>query len=95
MPSEAEEIVAVRREIVSLLRQQMEALNSPEGLTDTTLIQCYERQARVQELRETLQAVLDTEGRDGSTPTDESEVVIPSPVEHNAVVGSVHGTTSP
>jgi hypothetical protein len=45
----------VRREILDLLRQQMDALNSPLGLTDEKLRECYERQARVQELREQLQ----------------------------------------
>lgn len=52
-----EEIEALRREIVSLLRQQMEALDSPLGLTDTCLTECYQRQDRVQELREKLQTL--------------------------------------
>lgn len=56
MPATAEEIAAVRCEILDLLRQQMEALDSPLGLTDARLTECYERQARVQELRERLQA---------------------------------------
>jgi hypothetical protein len=49
-------MAALRREILDLLRQQMEALDSPLGLTDARLTECYERQARVQELREKLQA---------------------------------------
>jgi hypothetical protein len=57
MPWQAEDIVAVRREMLDLLRQQMEALDSPQGLTDSLLIECYNRQGRVQELREKLQAI--------------------------------------
>ncbi|MGA8274037.1 MAG: hypothetical protein WB919_20920 [Candidatus Sulfotelmatobacter sp.] len=56
MQAEAEDIGAVRREMLYLLGQQMEALNSPLGLTDDKLRECYERQVRVQELREKLQA---------------------------------------
>jgi hypothetical protein len=52
------DIVAVRREMLDLLRQQIESLDSPGGLTDTQLIECYNRQGRVQELREKLQALL-------------------------------------
>jgi hypothetical protein len=55
MQSEAEDMMAARREILDLLRQQMDALNSPFGLTDEKLRECYDRQARVQELREKLQ----------------------------------------
>jgi hypothetical protein len=55
MQSETEATVGVRREILDLLRQQMDALNSPLGLTDEKLRECCERQARVQELREKLQ----------------------------------------
>ncbi len=55
MRSETEELVTVRREMMDLLRQQVEALNSPLGLTDEKLRECYERQARVQELREKLE----------------------------------------
>jgi hypothetical protein len=58
MPWQAEDIVAVRREMLDLLRQQVEALDSPRGMTDAQLIECYNRQGRVQELREKLQAVL-------------------------------------
>jgi hypothetical protein len=56
MKTEAEDIVAARREMFVLLRQQMEALDSPLGLTDEMLRECYDRQARVQELREKLEA---------------------------------------
>jgi hypothetical protein len=38
MPSEAEDIVAVRTELWSLLRQQIEALSSSLGLTDSQLM---------------------------------------------------------
>jgi hypothetical protein len=58
MPGRVEDIAAVRREIIDLLHQQMEALDSPLGLTDARLSECYERQARVQELREQLQAAV-------------------------------------
>ena len=58
MPWQAEDIVAVRREMLDLLCQQMECLDSPGGLTDSQLIECYNRQGRVQELREKLQALL-------------------------------------
>ena len=55
MQSETEDLMAVRREMMDLLRQQVEALNSRFGLSDEKLRECYERQARVQELREKLQ----------------------------------------
>jgi hypothetical protein len=61
MPWQDENIVAVRGEMVDLLRQQMESLDSPGGLTDSQLIECYNRQGRVQELREKLQALLGTQ----------------------------------
>jgi hypothetical protein len=57
MGAEAKDIEAVREEILRLLRQQMEALDAPLGLTDARLSECYERQGRVQELREKLQAL--------------------------------------
>jgi len=61
-----EELVAVRQEILHLLRQQMEALDSPSGLTDACLSECYERQARVQELREKLQSLSKSEAEAAS-----------------------------
>jgi hypothetical protein len=57
MQSGSEDMMAVRKQIVHLLHQQMEALDSPLGLTDERLTECYERQARVQELRDRLQAL--------------------------------------
>jgi hypothetical protein len=57
MSTGAEDMTAVRTQIMHLLHQQMEALNSPLGLTDERLTECYERQARVQELRDRLQAL--------------------------------------
>ena len=54
MPTE--NMMAVRQEILDLLRQQMEALDSPTGVSDEQLRQCYLRQNRVQELREMLQS---------------------------------------
>jgi hypothetical protein len=69
MPWQVEDknIVAVRREMLDLLRQQMEFLDSPGGLTDSQLIECYNRQGRVQELREELQSLL-SEQETVSTP---------------------------
>jgi hypothetical protein len=61
MQPQAEDIVAVRREMLDLLRQQMEVLNSAPELTDRQLRECYDRQGRVQELREKLQASLSGE----------------------------------
>jgi len=74
MQLETDATVGVRREILDLLRQQMDALNSPLGLTDEKLRECYERQARVQELREKLQ---DT--------TIAMATVIPGPVAFTSV----------
>jgi len=62
-----ENAVAVRDEILDLLRQQMEILDSPLGLTVEQLKECYERQGRVDELREKLQA--------GSVPKVEAEPI--------------------
>jgi hypothetical protein len=62
-----EDMIAVRREILDLLRQQMEALDSPLGLSDSQLIECYARQTRVQELREKLQAASSPESEISST----------------------------
>jgi hypothetical protein len=77
MPGEGN-IAAVRQEIMDLLRQQMEALNSPLGLTDARLSECYERQARVQELREKLQAATSSEPAVASTTLEGSMSAMPS-----------------
>src|ERR1700693_201657 len=61
MQPQAEDIVAARREMFNLLRQQMEVLNSAPELTDSQLRECYDRQGRVQQLREKLQASLNWE----------------------------------
>jgi hypothetical protein len=74
MPATVEEIAAVRREILDLLRQQMEALDSPLGLTDARLTECYERQARVQELRERLQAATSAHPDVASTSCEASTI---------------------
>jgi hypothetical protein len=55
MLRELDEIGAVRREMWKLLQQQIETLQSAQELTDRQIIQCYERQMRVQELREKLE----------------------------------------
>jgi hypothetical protein len=85
MQPEAEDIGTVRREMLYLLDQQMEALNSPLSLTDEKLRECYNRQVRVQELREKLQASSSAEqnvqaipverlGAAGTMPTSMSQV---------------------
>jgi hypothetical protein len=74
MHSEPADVVAVRVEILRLLRQQMEALNSPLGLTDEKLRECYERQGRVQELRDELQARLDPEQQNHPDAVPETEL---------------------
>lgn len=55
MASVVEEIGAIRREIWSLLKLQMETLGSSQQLTDRQIIECYNRQIRVLELREKLE----------------------------------------
>jgi hypothetical protein len=57
--SQVEDVVGVRREIVVLLALQLEALDSPQGLTEAKLMECYQRQTRVQEWRDQLQAISD------------------------------------
>jgi hypothetical protein len=42
--------------MMDLLRQQMEVLDSSPELSDRQLRECYDRQSRVQALRELLQA---------------------------------------
>ena len=91
MQSQAEEIVAVRQEILELLRQQMEALDSPLGLTDARLTECYERQARVHELREKLQAFSSSTAEAESAGNEATERqsrphVIPVPLDNAANV---------
>ena len=81
-----EDIAAVRQEILDLLRQQMEALDSPLGLTDARLSECYERQARVQELREKLQAAASSEPGISSTSREASAAAETSPSEAQARV---------
>ena len=76
----SEGLEALRREIVYLLRQQMEALDSPVGLTDARLSECYERQARVQELREKLQAAITADPEVVSTSRETSTVEQTSPL---------------
>ena len=69
MYQESQEIIALRAEMMTLLRQQLDALDTPEGLTDSRLMECYARQSRVQELREKLQSVTNAD-RDCSMPSD-------------------------
>ena len=87
MQAETAETVAIRAEIMDLLRQQLAALDSTGELSDTTLIQCYDRQARVQELREKLQSISYAKESESPVESDRSEdarsnvIVMPSPVE--------------
>ena len=69
MPAALEDMVAVRQEILELLLLQMEALDSPQGLTDSESTLCCLRQKRVQELREKLQAASKLKQEIGSTAT--------------------------
>lgn len=73
MQPRAGERAAVRREILRLLDQQMEALNSPLGLSDAQLSECYHRQTRVQELREKLQALSASEVATGGARGEVAE----------------------
>jgi hypothetical protein len=66
--SSGHEVMAVRQEILDLLRQQMDALDSPQGLTEEQLRECYDRQTRVQELREKLEAASNAEREISATP---------------------------
>lgn len=61
-----ENIAAVRQEMLDLLGLQMEALDSPQGLTDVQLRECYLRQNRVQELREIMQAAANPQSDNNS-----------------------------
>lgn len=58
MHADTEDREEIRQEILQLLKQQMDVLDSPVGLTDEQLRECYLRQTRVQDLREKLQASL-------------------------------------
>ncbi len=82
----SEDLAALRREMVYLLRQQMEALDSPLGLTSARLTECYERQARVQELREKLQAAITAEPEVVSTSRETSTVEQTSPLNAAASI---------
>jgi hypothetical protein len=77
MPSQAQDIVAVRTELWSLLHQQIEVLSSPLGLTDSQLMECYDRQSRVQELREKLETILNPTAA-VPAPLDELSIAAPA-----------------
>ena len=95
MPARTEDVAALRWEVIDLLRQQMEALDSPLGLTDTLLIECYERQARVQELRETLEAATTAEPEDASTSSRETSTVARTSVAQTSLLWGVSRAVSP
>jgi len=71
------DVLAVRQEMLDLLRQQMAVLDSPAGLTDAQLRECYVRQIRVQELRERLQAAFDPEQATATDASPAPSVLIP------------------
>jgi len=95
MPARTEDVAALRREIIDLLRQQMEALDSPLGLTDIRLIECYKRQARVQELRETLEAATTAEPEAASTSSRETSTVARTSVAQTSLLWGVSRAVSP
>jgi hypothetical protein len=70
-------LMAFRQEILDLLRQQLDVLNSPLGLTDDQLRECYLRQTRVQELREQLQMALSVQQLEAG-PMETAQTLIPS-----------------
>ena len=69
MQAGSDDMIAVRKQIMYLLHQQIEALDSSQGLTDEVLTECYARQGRVQVLRERLQALSSLEIETTSTST--------------------------
>jgi hypothetical protein len=79
-----DEMAVLRQEIMSPLTQQMKDLNSPLGLTDAQLKECYSRQTRVQELRERLQAASERQyaasdgGRCAETVPREGIEIVPA-----------------
>lgn len=79
--AQSEDVVAVRREIVDLLRQQLEALDSPDGLSEATLMECYQRQTRVQELRDQLQSISDHKRAEGGFLFDHSMASVEAPAK--------------
>ncbi len=91
MQVETAEVMAIRTEIMDLLRQQLSALDQSEELSDKTLIECYDRQARVQELRERLQSISSARGPEPAIETDRIEcapsnvIVMPAPHEERAM----------
>jgi hypothetical protein len=68
-------LMAARQEILDLLRQQLEVLDSPLGLSDAQLRECYLRHTRVQELREQLQTALSVQQE--TRPTETTSTLMP------------------
>jgi len=66
MKTEAEGIVAARREKLVLHRQQMEALDSPLGLTDEMLRECYDHASASAGIARTAGSQLGCDGRGDS-----------------------------
>lgn len=63
MQSQVEGATGIRREMMNLLRQQVKILDSSRELSDIQLRECYDRQSRVQALREELQAIAEEDSR--------------------------------
>jgi hypothetical protein len=63
MQSQVEGATGIRREMMNLLRQQVKILDSSRELSDIQLRECYDRQSRVQALREKLQAIAEEDSR--------------------------------
>jgi hypothetical protein len=76
MQEETAEIAAIRIEIMKLLRQQLEALDTAEGLTDNKLMECYDRQARVQALREQLQTLAQMKETERTASRKSANVIV-------------------
>ena len=87
MQVENAERMAIRTKMMDLLRQQLAALDSTAELSDNMLMECYDRQARVQELREKLQSISHATEDEPAVESGRSEnarsnvIVMQSPVE--------------
>jgi hypothetical protein len=88
MQEQTAEIAAVRAEIMTLLHQQLEVLDSPEGLSRTKLMECYDRQARVRALREQLQTIGKTEEINRSMSRGSSNVIVMASTREDSARGA-------
>jgi hypothetical protein len=67
MQVQTDGMLDVRQEMIELLRQQMSVLESGDDLSDAQLRECYERQGRVQQLREKLEMASNFNGEQSET----------------------------